>query len=101
MGGPNRVELTLLGQTLTIRTDAGPDYVRSLARYVEGRVADAARSGVKDPWKAMALAALDIADELFREREGAARREGDVDARLQTLLALLDEATRIESSREA
>lgn len=101
MGGLNRVELTLLGQTLTIRTDAGPDYVRSLARLVEGRVADAARAGVQDPWKAMALAALDIADELCREREGAARRDDDLDARLQSLLALLDRATGAGPPREA
>ena len=29
-----RVELTLLGQTLTVRTEAEPEYVRMLARYL-------------------------------------------------------------------
>lgn len=96
-----RVELTLLGQTLAIRTEAGVDYARSLARFVEERVTEVVRAGVQDPWRAMAMAALDIADELFREREGAARREGDVDARLRTVLALLDQATRRASVREA
>jgi len=36
-GEPRRIELHLLGQTLTIRSEAPADYLRSLAKYLEER----------------------------------------------------------------
>jgi cell division protein ZapA (FtsZ GTPase activity inhibitor) len=93
MGEAQRIELTLLGQTLTLRTEASPEYVRTLAAYVEERVAMLRRSGVRDTMTALGLAALDIADELFRARDDRTRREGDVGERLGALLTLLDRAT--------
>lgn len=88
----NRVELTLLGQALTLRTEAAPDHVRALARYLEDRVEALRRSGVQDPTKALLLAALDITDELFRARDESQRVAGDLDARLGALIALLERA---------
>jgi cell division protein ZapA (FtsZ GTPase activity inhibitor) len=85
-----RVELSLLGQALTIRTEAAPDYVRRLAAYLEERVNTLKAGGIKDPMAALTLAALDITDELFRTREDTARQEGDVGARLGALVELLD-----------
>ena len=69
MSEPRRIELNLLGQTLTIRSEASADYLRRLAKFLEDRVAQLKRSGVADPMTALSLAALDIADELFRARE--------------------------------
>jgi cell division protein ZapA (FtsZ GTPase activity inhibitor) len=86
-----RVELSLLGQTLTVRTEAPPEYVRELAAYLEDRVASLTAAGVKDPLAALTLAALDITDELFRTRQDAVKQEGDVGARLGALVKLLDE----------
>lgn len=88
-----RVELSLLGQTLTVRTEASPDYVRQLAAYLEDRVAELARSGIKDQMAALTLAALDITDELFRAREEKARQDGDVNSRLSALADILDRLT--------
>lgn len=85
-----RVELTLLGQTLTVRTEAPPEYVRGLAAYLEERVNTLRSAGIKDPMAALTLAALDITDELFRAREDSAKQEGDVGARLGALVDLLD-----------
>ena len=85
-----RVELSLLGQTLTVRTEASPDYVRQLAAYLEDRVAELARSGIKDQMAALTLAALDITDELFRAREEKAKQDGDVNSRLGALAEILD-----------
>jgi cell division protein ZapA (FtsZ GTPase activity inhibitor) len=89
----NRVELTLLGQTLTVRTDAPEEYLRSLARYLEERVAAIRDGGLPDSTKALLLAALDITDELFRAREDR-EKTGELGARLGALVALLDEAVR-------
>jgi len=93
MSEARRVEVTLLGETLTLRTEATPDYVRTLARYLEERVATVQRSGVKDQTKALTLAALDITDELFRARADRTREEGDVGDRMKVLQALLDRVT--------
>jgi cell division protein ZapA (FtsZ GTPase activity inhibitor) len=101
MGEPRRVELTLLGQALTVRTEAPPEYVRTLARYLEKRVEALRKSGVQDPSKALLLAALDITDELFRAREDREREAGDVGARLGALVALLERATPKEGGRSS
>jgi cell division protein ZapA (FtsZ GTPase activity inhibitor) len=87
---PGRVELTLLGQALTVRTEADPEYVRTLAHYLEERVAELAKTGVKEPMAALTLAALDITDELFRAREDRERQDGDVQARLGALVQMLE-----------
>jgi cell division protein ZapA (FtsZ GTPase activity inhibitor) len=93
MSESRRLELNLLGQTLTLKTEAPPDYLRSLARFFEGRVESIRRSGVQDTSRAVLLAALDITDELFRIREDRERQAGDVGARLGVLVSLLDKAT--------
>src|SRR5262245_54741794 len=90
MAGPGRVELTLLGQTLTVRTEAEPEYVRSLAHYLEERVSELKKAGVKDPMAALTLAALDITDELFRTRQDQERRDGDVTQRIGALVQMLE-----------
>lgn len=93
MSEPRRVEFQLLGQTLTIRTAESPDYIRALAKYIDERVTALKRSGVKDPMTALALAALDITDELFKAREDSLQDEGDVGKRLSALVAMLEKAT--------
>jgi cell division protein ZapA (FtsZ GTPase activity inhibitor) len=87
-----RVELTLLGTTVTLRTEATPEYLHSLVRYLEDAVAHLREAGVRDDVTALKLAALDLADELFREREDK-QRAGDVGARLSALVSLLDKST--------
>ena len=96
---PGRVELTLLGQTLTVRTEADPEYVRTLARYLEERVDALKKAGVKDPMAALTLAALDITDELFRTREDQEKQDGDVHARLGALVQMLERVTPAQPPR--
>lgn len=97
MAEAQRVELTLLGTKLTVRTEAAPEYLQSLVRYLEEAVAQLRRSGVRDDSTALMLAALDVTDELFREREDKQRDEGDVGARLGALVTLLDRTTTPET----
>jgi cell division protein ZapA len=85
-----RVELTVLGQTLTLRSEADPKYLRTLVAFLEERVSAMQSSGVRDPMKALILAALEIADELHRSRDDQARDSSDVHARLGALVELLD-----------
>lgn len=92
MSAPARVEVTLLGQALTLRTTASPEYMKRLVAFVEDRVALIERGGVRDRSTALALAAVDIADELHRARDDRARGADDVRARLDALVGLLEAA---------
>jgi cell division protein ZapA (FtsZ GTPase activity inhibitor) len=89
MAGGDRIELTILGQKLTIRSAESPEYLEKLVSHLEARVAALRQSGVKDPQTALMLAALEITDELFRTRDA----EGDLGQRLGALVTLLDRAT--------
>jgi cell division protein ZapA (FtsZ GTPase activity inhibitor) len=93
MSQPARVELTVLGQTLALRTEASPDSLRSLAHDLERRVEALRRNGVQDSTRALVLVALEITDELFRARQERQRAAGDVTARLDALANLLERAT--------
>ena len=99
MAEAGRVELTLLGQTLTVRTEAPPEHIRALAAYLEERVGALRKSGVRDPLAALTLAALDITDELFRMREEHSIDESDVGVRLGALIAMLDEVAPPDKGR--
>lgn len=85
-----RLELTVLGQTLTLRSEADPKYLRTLVAFLEERVSALQSGGVRDPMKALILAALEIADELHRARDDQSRDSTDVQARLGALVELLD-----------
>jgi cell division protein ZapA len=93
MSEAKRIELTLLGQSLTVRTEASAEYIRSLARYLEKRVETLKKSGAPDSTRALLLAALDITDELFKAREEQERLPGDINERLGALVSLLERAT--------
>jgi len=92
MADAKRVELTFLGTKLTVRTEESPEYLQSLVAYLEEAVSRLRRSGVRDDSMALMLAALDVTDELFREREDKQKAEGDVGARLGALVTLLEQA---------
>jgi cell division protein ZapA (FtsZ GTPase activity inhibitor) len=91
MADKNRVEVQILGQKYTIRSDAAPDYVLALAAHVERRAREIAAPGQgQDPVKVLALTALHIADELFHLRDERAILDRDTGARLGALSKLLD-----------
>ncbi len=85
-----RVEFELLGQKLTIRTEASPEYVRTLVAYIERKLAAIGGDATPDAVRRLTLVTLYITDELFRTREEQARATGDVSARVDTLLDLLE-----------
>jgi cell division protein ZapA (FtsZ GTPase activity inhibitor) len=92
MGEPVRVELTVLGEALSIRTSESPEYVRSLAALVEAR-AKALGAETRSLTSVLILTALDITDELFRTRDERSRLDGAVGARLGALVSALERAS--------
>ena len=66
------VRVTILGEEYTIRTDASPSHTRDVAEHVDRIIRQVMGSGsVVETHKAAILAALQITDELFRERAEA------------------------------
>ncbi len=64
------VSVEIMGQNLTIASDAGDDWVKDLARVVDGKIKDirAGTQAVSSVHLAI-LAALNFADELERLRQ--------------------------------
>ncbi len=100
MSDAQRVEVEILGQKYTIRSEADSKYVRDLAAYVETRVKSVeGQMRGQDPVKALALAALYIADELFRAREELSKYEGDLPKRIGAMVSLLDAIAPAKGAR--
>lgn len=63
-------KVEIFGQEYVLRTGESPEYVQKLSCYVDGKMKEIARHGVVSSGRLAVLAALEIADELFRAREG-------------------------------
>lgn len=93
MAEARRVTIDILGQRYTIRSEASDARVRELVAYVEGRVREiGGGTPGQDATKLLALAALDVADELFRLRDEQARGTRETSEKLGRLVRALQSA---------
>ncbi len=90
---PTRVvTVEIQGQRYPVRSDLDAGYVADLATYVDGKMRLAASdSSAADSMRLAVIAAINIADELFRAREEAVGGGG----------ALLDRAAELERILDA
>jgi len=66
----NVLKVNIYGTEYPIKGTTDADYIRQVAEYVDGKMRDIDQStSVKSSLKVAILAAINIADELFRERE--------------------------------
>ena len=85
------IPVEIHGQRYPIRTTLEADYVARLALYVDEKMRAAADSTpTGDSVRLAVLAALNIADELFRSRDTTLARDGRLAARAEELERLLD-----------
>ncbi|UCC73247.1 MAG: cell division protein ZapA [Gemmatimonadota bacterium] len=82
------VEVQILGESYTIKSETSPEYTRRVAQHVD-RTAREIReeSGVVDQKKIAILAALAVTDQLFRMREGVEVVKGLAEKRAERLVA--------------
>jgi cell division protein ZapA len=92
MSNPGQlVPVEIDGQRYPIRTALDPAYVRQLAAYVEEKIrATADSTPTSDSVSLAVLAALNIADELFRCRQTNDARDGQIAERAGEIERLLD-----------
>jgi cell division protein ZapA len=87
-----RVQVEIAGRTYTLKGNRDPREVKRLASFVDERMAEiSTRTQTADTTRVAILAALNIADELFRAQRGRPAA-GDAPARDRELIKLLDEA---------
>src|SRR5438309_12068872 len=85
------VPVEIQGQRYPIRSTLDPEYVARLATYVNEKMRAAADSTpTGDALRLAVLAALNIADELFRSRDTTTARDGEIALRAGELERLLD-----------
>jgi cell division protein ZapA len=85
------IPVEIQGQRYPIRSSLEPEYVARLAVYVDKKIRVAADSTpTGDSLRLVVLAALNIADELFRCRDENRARDGQLAERAEELERLLD-----------
>jgi cell division protein ZapA len=85
------IPVEIFGQRYPIRSTLDPEYVSRLAAYVDEKMRAAGESApTGDPQRLAVLAALNVADELFRSRELTRARNGQVAERAEEMERLLD-----------
>jgi cell division protein ZapA len=93
MPDPQVVSVEIRGQRYPIRSDLDSSYVNVLATYVDEKIRVASESSPSgDSLRLAVLAALNIADELFRCQDVQQASRGALAERTQALERLLDAA---------
>jgi cell division protein ZapA len=89
------ITVSIAGQPYSIRSDADEGYVNSLARLVDGKIREVQRGAKYASRDAVAvLAALQLADELERERRRRGELREKVRVRTRQIGRMLDRAVK-------
>ena len=85
------VRVNIMGEEYPIKADADRSYILQVASYVDSKMQDVTNKiSVHSPVKVAVLTAMNIADELFRERQDKDKKLSDIEERAQSLLHWLD-----------
>ncbi len=88
-----QVNVKIFGQEFTIKGEDSPEYVESLAEFVDKKMREvASASSVITSHKVTILTAINIADELFRLRKELEANREEWRERSSEWAALLDRA---------
>ena len=89
---PNTQSVTIFGSEYKIR-GADPDYIQVVAAYVDGKMRELEQRLPAGSQTKLAIhASLNIADELFRERDERTRRDNDLRDRAKEWARILSES---------
>ena len=89
------VRVTIVGEEYTVRSPIDPEHTRAVANYVDAAIRKIVASGtVVESHKAAILAAMQIAGELFEERQASAALAADIESLSSDVRRLLPPAKR-------
>lgn len=90
------VKLELLGRRFTVRSDDDDEYIQGLVEFVNNKLTEIREAtGRIDADSIALLAALDIADALFRERREARELRREVKERSRRLLESMERVSSL------
>ncbi len=96
------VKVRIMGEEYTLRTEASPEHTRAVAEHVDKTIrAIAGPGGTVETHKAAILAALQITDDLFRERAAADSLTDDLRQLASDIRPLLPPGRRGDDSSAA
>jgi cell division protein ZapA len=85
------VNVDIHGQRYAVRSDLDPQYIQELARFLDEKMAAAARElASNDPLRIAVIAALNISDELYRTRVDSQGADGRMRERAEEIERLID-----------
>jgi len=91
MGKERLVEIKVFGQTYTVKTDAEEDYIREVAKYVNEKMEEILKKTKSVSTLNVAiLTALNVADDLLREKEKRTTLVREVEAKSRDLVEKID-----------
>jgi len=91
MGRERLVEIKVFGQTYTVKTDAEEDYIQEVAKYVNEKMEEVLRKTKSVSTLNVAiLTALNVADDLLREREKRTALLREVETKSKDLVEKID-----------
>ncbi len=90
-----QLRIDVLGTSLVIQSDESTEYLNNLAAHVRARIEEVkSRYTFADPLTVAVLAALNIADEMFKARAGrpaAAGQDEEIAAVAEKLISRIDD----------
>lgn len=91
------VKVSIFGDEYPIRGDTDSGYILNIANYVDAKMREVSEKVPKHSQvKVAVLAAMNIADELFKERKDKERRLSEVETKASSLIQWLDNKLKEE-----
>ncbi len=86
------VEVKIMGQRVTLRSDDDEEHIRKVAEYVDGKMQEVSRStSPRGKYSVAMLVALNIADEYHRLKDSHEAVANRVDRLIENLTTVLSE----------
>jgi cell division protein ZapA len=90
------ITVQIAGLKYSLKSDEDDRLVKSLAAYVDGKIREVQKASKTPDTQAVAvLTALQIADELFKERRGTSELRKRIREKSQSLLDYLEREARV------
>lgn len=91
MGKERSIEIKVFGQTYTVKTDAEEDHIQEVAKYVNEKMSEVLKNTRSVSTLNVAiLTALNIADDLLKEREKRTAILREIEVRSKDLAEKID-----------
>ena len=90
----NQVLITIYGQEYSIKAPADPNYIKSIAEFVDEKMREVQQSfsTTQSSTRIAILAAMNISDELMTLRKNSDSGDLDIEEKLSPLIEFIDDS---------